>query len=125
MLKKFTGEPWPFDRHLVVLQRFDGRQPIKELDFKYCAFWIQIHELQFKFMTLETAMLIGETIAPVITSNNPSEMNGGTFMRVLGLFWMSPNLSVGGGKLYLMRYQRARFLFNMSASLICVSGAVC
>lgn len=38
MLKKFTGEPWPFDRHLVVLQRFDGRQPIKELDFKYCAF---------------------------------------------------------------------------------------
>lgn len=33
-------------------------------------------------MTPETAEFIDETIGPVIKSNDPMEMKGGTFMRV-------------------------------------------
>ena len=43
--KVLLGEPWSYDRHLVVLERFDGRKPISELEFKFCSFWVQIHEL--------------------------------------------------------------------------------
>lgn len=27
------GEPWSYDRHLVVFQKYDGKTPMKELDF--------------------------------------------------------------------------------------------
>lgn len=67
-----------YDRHLVVFQHFDRKQSLKDLEFKFSTFWIQIHD--FQFMTLETAVLIGESIGTVILSANPLEMKGGTFM---------------------------------------------
>ena len=39
------GEPWTFDRHLVVFEKFDGYAPIHTLGFKSTAFWVQIHNL--------------------------------------------------------------------------------
>ncbi|XP_030923483.1 uncharacterized protein LOC115950424 [Quercus lobata] len=80
--KVLQGEPWSFDRHLVILQRFNGSKAIKDLEFRVCAFWVQIHDLPFKFMTPEMTEFIGETIGPVIKSNDSMEMKGGTFMRV-------------------------------------------
>ena len=80
--KVLLGEPWSYDRHLVVLERFDGRKPISELEFKFCSFWVQIHELPFKFMSLETTMEIGVTIGLVSQSYDLSKMKGGSFMRV-------------------------------------------
>nr|POE61800.1 uncharacterized protein CFP56_59514 [Quercus suber] len=80
--KVLQGEPWSFDRHLVNLQRFDGNKLVKELEFRFCSFWVQIHDLPFKFMTPETAEFIRGTIGPVIKSNDLTELKGGTFMRV-------------------------------------------
>lgn len=45
--KVLLGEPWSFDRHLVVFQRFDGSKPLKDLDFKLCSFWVQIDDLPY------------------------------------------------------------------------------
>lgn len=80
--KVLLGEPWSFDCHLVVLQLFDGSKPLKDLDFKSCSFWVQIHDLPFQFMTPEAAVEIGETIGPVTVSRDTNEMKGGTFMHV-------------------------------------------
>ena len=66
--KVLLGEPWSYDRHLVVLQHFDGSKSISKLEFKTCSFWVQIHDLPFKYMTLETAIEIGEAIGPVTIS---------------------------------------------------------
>lgn len=66
----------------MILQRFDGSKSVKELEFRFCAFWIQIHDLPYKFMTPESAEFFGETIGPIIKLNDPMEMKGGTFMRV-------------------------------------------
>ena len=34
------GEPWSFDRHLVVLKRVDRDAAIRSLDFSVTRFWI-------------------------------------------------------------------------------------
>ena len=55
---------------------------MKDLEFKFCTFWIQIHDLPFQFMAPKTTMLIGESIGTVIKSSDPLEMKGGPFMLV-------------------------------------------
>ena len=37
-VKVLMGEPWTFDRHLVVLERYDGSMPIQNLQFKTTSF---------------------------------------------------------------------------------------
>nr|POE85857.1 uncharacterized protein CFP56_18206 [Quercus suber] len=94
-VKVLLGEPWSYDRHLVVLQRFDGKKPIKEVVFNRVKFWIQLHDLPYKFMNPETAIEIGESIGEVIIPQNASEMHGGTFMRVRVLVDISRPLCRG------------------------------
>ena len=65
-----------------MIQWFEGNKPIKEVKFNKVKFWIQIHDLPYKFMTPETAIEIGESIGEVVMSRDDSEMTGGTFMRV-------------------------------------------
>ena len=38
--KVLLGEPWSFDRHLVVFQRYDISTPIDDLEFDKVSFWI-------------------------------------------------------------------------------------
>lgn len=45
--KVILGEPWAYDRHLVVIQRFDGSKWVKELEFKFCKFWTHINDIPF------------------------------------------------------------------------------
>lgn len=45
MEKVLMGEPWSFDRHLVVLEQYDGSIQVNELKFRSTFFWVQIHGL--------------------------------------------------------------------------------
>lgn len=80
--KVLLGEPWSYDMHLVSIQRFDGSKALKDIDFKFCSFWIQIHDIPFKFMTEDTAKEIGDTIGTIIKSGDVPEWKGGTFLRI-------------------------------------------
>ena len=53
--KVLMGEPWSFDRHLVLLQRCDGKTSMKDLDFTTSLFWVQIHDFPFSFLSLDVA----------------------------------------------------------------------
>ena len=65
-----------------MIQWFEGNKPIKEVKFNKVKFWIQIHDLLYKFMNLETTIEIGESIGEVVIPRDDSEMRGGTFMQV-------------------------------------------
>ena len=76
------GEPWSFDRHLVVFQRYDLSTPIEDLNFSKVAFWVQIHNLPYSLLTTEVAVHLGESLGEVNVPNDPTEMKGGNLMRV-------------------------------------------
>nr|POE72621.1 hypothetical protein CFP56_10735 [Quercus suber] len=81
--KVLLREPWSFDCHLVLFQRFDGSKPSKDLDFKLCSFWVQIHDLPYQFLTPKAAVEITETIGPVTVSRDTAEMKGGADFEAL------------------------------------------
>ena len=80
--KVLLGEPWSFDRHLVVLQKYDGTSPMEQVDFSKSSFWIQIHNLPLTCLSPDVAMEIGESLGDVNKSVNVSDMVGGNFMRI-------------------------------------------
>ena len=60
-----SNEPWSFDKHLMVLQRYDGVSEVHELDFTLTPFWVQVHGILVKFMTTTVAESLCETVGQV------------------------------------------------------------
>ena len=80
--KVLMGEPWSFDRHLVVLERYDGSIPVGELRFDTTSFWVQIHDLPFSYLNVETTLSLGKSLGVVSKPKDKNEMRGRKFMRV-------------------------------------------
>ena len=57
-----ANEPWTFDKHAVLLQRFDGSTPSRYLRFTKLKFWVQIHGLPMRLLDFEIATELGETL---------------------------------------------------------------
>lgn len=47
--KILKGQPWSFDKHLIVMQRYTGDTPVQELEFKKIPFWVQVHDIPTSF----------------------------------------------------------------------------
>ena len=77
-----ANEPWTFDKHVVLLQRFDGSVPARYLRFTNLKIWVQIHGLPMRMLDLEIAIELGETLGKVTPCENSSELVGGDFLRV-------------------------------------------
>ena len=52
------GEPWTFDRHLVVLEKMNSGDGFEDLSFNQTSFWVQVHDLPVRRSSLEVAMEI-------------------------------------------------------------------
>ena len=112
--KIFTSEPWSFDKHLVVLQRFENNSPICELSFTWTSFWVQIYDIPFHYMNQRVAEDICAVIGVVDRTTSTDEMEGGSFMRVRILIDISLPLCRGrvlsledGGEVWVnFKYER-------------------
>ena len=112
--KIFASEPWSFDKHLVVLQRFENNSPISELSFTWTAFWVQIYDIPFRYMNRRVAEDICAVIGVVDRTTSTDEMEGGSFMHVRILIDISLPLCHGrvlsledGGEVWVnFKYER-------------------
>lgn len=76
------SEPWSFEKHLVVMQRYESDMSIQDLKFEKITFWVQVHGLLLRFLTLEATMKIFSMVGEVIRPADPRVAYGGEFMRV-------------------------------------------
>ena len=49
--KIFDGEPWSFDKHLVMIQRYDHSITVKDLVFDKVLLWMQVNDIPIKFLS--------------------------------------------------------------------------
>ena len=45
------AKPWSFDKHLMVLQRYDRETNVLDMQFHQITFWVQVHDIQIQFRT--------------------------------------------------------------------------
>ena len=76
------NEPWCFDKHLVLFQRYVSGQPIRQLQFNLVPLWLQFHGLPIDHLTDETAVMIRNSVGNVIHFQVKEELIGGDFLRI-------------------------------------------
>ena len=76
------GEPWCFDKYLVVLRRYKDDSSLRRLHFDTTKFWVQVHGLPVCRMVMEMAESLCKLVGRVIHSIYRSETECGDFMRI-------------------------------------------
>ena len=82
MDKILASEPWSFDKHLVVLQRYEKDVDLCDMNFNMINFWVQVHEIPVRFRTQKIAEKICETIGTVSRPADNTKVEGDGFIRV-------------------------------------------
>ena len=80
--KILKTEPWSFDKHLMVLQRYDREIDVVDMDFNMVTFWVLVHDIPVRFRTKTIAEKICGAVGLVNTNTDASEVMGDGFVRV-------------------------------------------
>ncbi|KAL0000754.1 hypothetical protein SO802_014535 [Lithocarpus litseifolius] len=78
----FEGEPWSFDKHLVLIQRYDNSIPVRELVFDQDSLWVQVHDIPAQFSSRDVAEKLCEAVGEVRKDVNIKEIERGEVMRI-------------------------------------------
>jgi hypothetical protein len=66
MRRVLEGRPWSYDRHILVLNEFDGSTAPSQMTFKHSPFWVQIHDMPLLCMTKGVGKKIGESMGQLV-----------------------------------------------------------
>ena len=75
-------EPWSFDKHHMILHRYDKEVDVSEIDFNMVTFWIQVHKLPVCFRTIAVAEKICGAIGVVDKNTKEGDSMGDGFVRI-------------------------------------------
>ena len=76
------GALWSFDKFLIALCRYETDQCLEDLRFDTVVFWVQIHDLPARRMTIKAVEGICQPFGQIIHCSDEDETDGGEFMRV-------------------------------------------
>lgn len=60
MERIIQNQPWSFEKHLVVLYKFDEFSKLEDLVFDKTLFWVQVNDIPIHFMSKRVAKSICE-----------------------------------------------------------------
>ena len=56
------GEPWSFDKYLIVLRRYEDDSSLRKLFFHTAKFWVQVHDLPVRQMVTKIAKSLCKSV---------------------------------------------------------------
>ena len=80
--KILNSQPWSFDKHLIIMQRYANDGPVNELSFNKVPFWVQVHDIPCSFLTRKIAEKLCDVVGEVQKSIGAVDDDGGSFFRV-------------------------------------------
>ena len=82
VVKILNSQPWSFDKHLIIMQRYTNDVPVNELAFNKVPFWVQVHDIPCNFLTRKVVEKLCDTVGEVQKSIGAVDDDGGSFFRV-------------------------------------------
>uniref|UniRef100_A0A2N9G7B6 Reverse transcriptase domain-containing protein n=1 Tax=Fagus sylvatica TaxID=28930 RepID=A0A2N9G7B6_FAGSY len=77
------GEPWVYDKFLVILQRIEEDEAIEEVAFAETSFWVQLHGIPVRRMNPEVAIILGSSLGKIAHVTEGEKAAGsGQAMRI-------------------------------------------
>uniref|UniRef100_A0A2N9GXY5 CCHC-type domain-containing protein n=1 Tax=Fagus sylvatica TaxID=28930 RepID=A0A2N9GXY5_FAGSY len=77
------GEPWAYDKHLVVLQYIKEEEAIDDVVFRETSLWVQLHGLPVRRMNPEVATTLVSSLGRIEQiSDGDINADGGQAMRI-------------------------------------------
>ena len=80
--KILEGEPWSFDKHLVMIKRYDYSIPVQDLVFEHVSLWVQVHDIPVMYLSREIAEKLCEAVGKVSKEPTLAEVDRGNVMRI-------------------------------------------
>ena len=77
-----SSEPWTFDKHLVVVQKYEKNTPLQDVGFNKTSLWVQVYDIPIRYMTKEVAEEICSSVGEVCHSKTHPTEEGGCFVCV-------------------------------------------
>ena len=75
--------PWSYEKQLVIIQEFERELTPREMELKWCPFWVQILNLPLKCRTKETTWAIRSKLKSVMEVDvADSGVQWGKYLRV-------------------------------------------
>uniref|UniRef100_A0A2N9FFZ2 Reverse transcriptase domain-containing protein n=1 Tax=Fagus sylvatica TaxID=28930 RepID=A0A2N9FFZ2_FAGSY len=77
------GEPWAYDKYLVILQRIEEDEAIEEVTFTDTSFWVQLHGIPVRRMNHEVAAILGSSLGKIArVTGGETSVDDGQAMRI-------------------------------------------
>lgn len=77
------GSPWNFDKNIMLLKEYDGKQQMSKLVLTNAPFWIRIHDLPLMGRNTYMGKEIGNSLGQTLEVNlDEGEVEWGEFLRV-------------------------------------------
>ena len=80
--KILEGDPWSFDKHLVMIKQYDYSIPVQELVFEQVSLWVQVHDIPIMYLSREIAEKLCETTGEVSKEPTLAKVDCGNVMRI-------------------------------------------
>ena len=77
-----NSEPWSFDKHLVIMEWYEGDRPLNKIRFEKTTIWVQVHGLPIKYMSMEAGIKICEVVGEVVRPTETRLFDAGNFIRL-------------------------------------------
>ena len=77
------GEPWAYDKYLIILQRIEKEDAIEDVVFRETSLWVQLHGLPVRRMNPEVANTLISSLGKIEQiSDGDTNADGGQAMRI-------------------------------------------
>ncbi|KAJ4841094.1 hypothetical protein Tsubulata_027378 [Turnera subulata] len=82
MLAILKGEPWSFDKRLILMTQVSGDEQLSTTPITHCSFWVKLHDIPYRLRTQNFITEVAGRLGSFISTDEKGVLGWGSFIRV-------------------------------------------